>query len=229
MGTCTGRERYVRGSDHRPVTASETGLSLRVFARGRGPGPYNVGIILDDGTRTVVTYRTWKYKYKPLIKGDPLSDKSYGVVIGTVQFDPKRERTVNEQVVCDVTIKAANLPVNPDGTQKLVSITIWPEFAYAWQNIKKGDFVVADGEIRTSTGQNEDGSPRQYINWSPSAIFLGVAEVRAPRQVVQAPTQVLAQPAAAQPLAQPLAQPVAQPVAQPAAAQPVAAPTSSVF
>lgn len=203
-----------------------------MFARGQGPGPYNVGIILDDGSKTVVTYRTWKYKYKPLIEGDHLSDKSYGVVIGTVQFDPKRERVVNEQTVCDVTIKAANLPVNPDGTQKLVSITIWPEFAHAWSNVKKGDFIVADGEIRTTTGQNDDGSPRQYINWSPSAIFLGIAEVRAPRQVVQAP-QVLAQPAA-QPLgtplavAQPVATPVAQPVAQPVAA-PAAAPTTSVF
>jgi hypothetical protein len=175
-----------------------------------------------------VAYRTFKYKYKPLIKGASLSDKTYGVVIGTVQFDPKRDREVNGQIVCDVTIKAANLPVNPDGQQKLVSITIWPEFAYAWQNIKKGDFVVADGEIRTSTGQNDDGSPRQYINWSPSAIYLGSSEVRAPRQTVQAPvTGVVASPLVAQPL---VAQPVAaQPVAQPVAAQPVAQPTTSVF
>lgn len=209
---------------------------------GTGPGPKNVGIILDDGTNIGVPYMVYKHKYKPLIKGDHLSDgnKSYGVVIGTVQFDPKREREVNGQIVCDVTIKAANLPVQPDGQQKLVSITIWPEFAYAWQNIKKGDFVVADGEIRTSAGQDSTGAPRQYINWSPSAIFLGVSEVRAPRQVVQAPqAQVLAQPAqVAAPLAAPVAPPlggtplvstpVAQPVAAPVAA-PAPAPTTSVF
>lgn len=148
--------------------------------------------------------------------------KQYGVVMGTVQFDPKRERQVNGQTVCDVTIKAANLSLDEQGRQKLVSITIWPEFAGAWANVKKGDFVVADGEIRTSVGQAEDGSQRVYINWSPSAISLLPAEVRAPRQVVQAPgTQVAAPVAVA-------AQPLAQPVAAPATA-PVAAPVTSVF
>jgi hypothetical protein len=171
-----------------------------------------------------VAYRTFKHKYKDLIKGDSVSDKQYGVVMGTVQFDPKRERVVNGQTVCDVTIKAANLPPNPDGQQKLASITIWPEFASAWGSIKKGDFVVADGEIRTTMGQNEDGSPRTYINWSPSSIYVGVSEVRAPRQVVQAPVTQLAAPVAV------AAQPLGAPVATPAVAAPaVAAPTPSVF
>jgi hypothetical protein len=177
-----------------------------------------------------VAYRTFKYKYKKLIEGDSVSDKQYGVVMGTVQFDPKRERVVNGQQVCDVTIKAANLPSDEQGRQKLVSITIWPEFAGAWSNIKKGDFVVADGEIRTSVGQNDDGSTRTYINWSPSAISLVPAEVRAPRQVVQAPVAQVAAPiAVAAPVAAPLAAPLAAPVAAPAVA-PVAAPaTASVF
>jgi hypothetical protein len=152
-----------------------------------------------------------------------MSDKSYGVVIGTVQFPPKRDREVNGQTVCDVTIKAANLPVDAQGRQKLVSITIWPEFAHAWQNAKKGDYIVADGEIRTSSGgQNDDGSPKTYINWSPSAIFLGSSEVRAPRDTVQAPQGAVQ--------ASPLVAQAAPAEAQQAAAVPAADPaTPSVF
>lgn len=146
---------------------------MRVFARGLGPGPKNVGIEFDDGTRTVVTYRTFKYRYKELL----LSDKAYAGVSGHVQFDP-REREVNGKKVIDVVVRA-------HGTQKLVDVTIWPEFQLT-APIKKGDFISADGSFSTRTYQAQDGSTREGLNVSPMSLVHLPAVARAEREVVQA-------------------------------------------
>lgn len=154
--------------------------------------------------------------------------KTYGVVEGMVQFDPKRERQVNGQLVCDVTIKSSNMKDPVSGEQRLVSITIWPEFAGVYAGVKKGDKLAVDGEIRTSMGQRQDGSPIQYVNISPSAIAWTASEVRQPRQVVQAPAVQAAPVVAVAPVAAATAPPVTTtiaPVAAPVATPPTAAPS----
>lgn len=145
---------------------------MRVFARGVGPGPKNVGIELDDGTRTVVTYRTFIHKYK----GACLSDKQYAGASGHVQFDPKH-REVNGKQVLDLVIRA-------HGSQKLIDITIWPEFTLTAE-IKKGDFISVDGSYTTRTFQRQDGSTGEGMNVSPTSLVHIPAVARAEREVVQ--------------------------------------------
>lgn len=99
----------------------------------------------------------------------------YAVVAGFVQFDP-RKREVNGKTVTDVTIKAV-------GSQKLISITIWPEFGDV--AIEKGDFLAADGKFSTSLGQGKDGAQREYINLSPSALGVTPGLKKTETNVVQ--------------------------------------------
>jgi len=169
---------------------------VRVFAFGTGPGPKNVGIEFDDGTRTVVAYRTFKYKYKPQIGGS-LSDKVYAGASGIVQFDP-RVREANGKTVTDVTIKA-------NGSQKLINITIWPEFQLT-QPVKKGDFISADGEFQSRVYQAQDGSQREGLSISPTSLVHVPCVPKMTTQVVQAqPVAVAAQPVAQVVQAQPVA------------------------
>ena len=108
----------------------------------------------------------------------------YMVASGIVQFDPKI-RDVNGQTVRDVVVKAI-------GSQKLVSITIWPEFADT--AINKGDFVTADGKLNVSLGQDKQGNSREYLSVSASALVVVPAAAKAERQVVSKTTS--ASPAA---------------------------------
>lgn len=147
---------------------------MRVFARGLGPGPKNVGIELDDGTRTVVTYRTFKYRYAKELH---LSEKQYAGVTGIVQFDPK-ERDANGKSVIDIAVRAA-------GSQKLVNITIWPEYQLA-APIKKGDGIIADGSFETRVYQAQDGSQRESLQLSPTSLVVIPQVPKADREVVQA-------------------------------------------
>jgi len=149
---------------------------LRVFAFGAGPGPKNVGIELDDGTRTVVTYRTYKHKYREQI-GDRLSDKEYAGAAGIVQFDPK-QRDANGKQVTDICIRTV-------GSQKLVNITIWPEYQLT-QPIKRGDFVAVDGAYEVRSFQGQDGGTRESLQISPTSLVHLPAVPKAERQVVQA-------------------------------------------
>lgn len=146
---------------------------MRVFARGVGPGPKNVGIELDDGTRTVVTYRTFKYRYQ----GECVSEKQYAGVTGIVQFDP-REREANGKSVVDIAVRAA-------GSQKLVNITIWPEYQLA-APIKKGDGIIADGSFETRVYQASDGSQKESLQLSPTSLVVIPQVPKADREVVQA-------------------------------------------
>ena len=146
--------------------------TFRVFAFGTGPGPKNVGLEFEDGTRTVVTYRTFKYRY-----GGTLSEKQYAGASGIIQFDPK-PRDVNGKQVTDVVIRTA-------GSQKLVSITIWPEFKLTAEP-KKGDFIAADGSFSTYTYQAQDGSQRENLQLNPThLVHLPCVEKEDTRQVVQ--------------------------------------------
>lgn len=156
---------------------------MRVFARGLGPGPKNVGIEFDDGTRTVVTYRTFVHKYK----GVRLSDKQYAGASGHVQFEPK-QREVNGKQVTDLVIRS-------HGSQKLIDVTIWPEFQLA-APIKQGDFISVDGSYTTRTFQRQDGSTGEGVNISPTSLVHLPAVPRAEREVVQqaAPSATAAAP-----------------------------------
>lgn len=101
----------------------------------------------------------------------------YAVVAGMIQFDPK-EREANGQSVRDITIKAL-------GTQKLVRITVWPEFSGV--ALKKGDFVSVDGKYEVSMGQGTDGGQREYINVSATQLAVLPAATKAEREVSNRP------------------------------------------
>ena len=158
---------------------------MRVFAFGTGPGPKNVGIEFDDGTRTVVAYRTYKHKYRDEI-GGRLSDKTYAGAAGIVQFDPK-PREVNGKQVVDICIRTV-------GSQKLINATIWPEFQLATP-IKKGDFVAIDGSYEVRSFQGQDGAAKESLQISPTSLVVIPCVPKSDRQVVQA-APVTAAPAA---------------------------------
>jgi hypothetical protein len=151
---------------------------VRVFARGVGPGPKNVGIELDDGTRIVVTYRTYKYKYQPQI-GEQLPDKVYTTVSGQVQFEPKH-REANGKKVIDIAVRARGT----GGEEKLVNITIWPEYLLAAE-VKRGDFISADGSIEARTYQDASGATKEGLNLSPTSLVHVPQVAKAEREVVQ--------------------------------------------
>jgi hypothetical protein len=98
----------------------------------------------------------------------------YAVAAGIIQFDPI-EREAAGQDIRDITIKAI-------GSQKLIKVTLWPEFEGT--DVKKGDFVVADGKFTTSLGQAKDGSQREYLNLSASQLVVVPAAEKAAREVV---------------------------------------------
>lgn len=106
-----------------------------------------------------------------------MSDKSYAGASGMVQFDP-RQREVNGKTVTDVVIRA-------NGSQKLIDITIWPEFQLATP-VKKGDFIAADGEFQTRTYQDKEGSTREGLQISPYSLVHLPSVPKAERTVVQA-------------------------------------------
>lgn len=98
----------------------------------------------------------------------------YASAAGFVQFDVN-EKEANGQEIREFTIRAV-------GTQKLVKVTLWPEFADV--PVEKGDFVAVDGKFTQSLGQAPDGSPREYLNLSASMIVVTPGEKRAEREVV---------------------------------------------
>ena len=148
--------------------------SVRVFAKGRGPGPYNVGIILPNGRKQVVTYRTFKYKYKESTLAD------YASAFGFVQFEPQ-EREANGQKVVDYTIKTPGM----DG--QLIRITVWPELQ--GDPINRGDFLAVDGKL-TINSYEKDGERRQSIQISAKQLVTFPGREPADREVVNAPEVV---------------------------------------
>jgi len=146
---------------------------LRIFAQGKGPGPYNVGIELDDGTRTVVTYRTFKYKYKEKL----VSDVQYVTALGFVQFEPV-ERDANGKQITEFVIKT------PGGDGKNIRVTVWPETTLG--PVVIGDFIAVDGKFTSSTYQAQDGSTKTSLQISASYIAkLGESAPREDREVVK--------------------------------------------
>lgn len=107
-----------------------------------------------------------------------MSDKVYAAADGFVQFDP-RTREANGQTVRDVTIKQF-------GSQKLIYITVWPEFDDT--EINKGDFVAVDGLYSSRVKQTDDGSPKEYINISAGSLVVVPGARKAERTVVSAGT-----------------------------------------
>lgn len=89
-----------------------------------------------------------------------MADTVYASADGFVQFDP-RTREVNNQTVRDVTIKST-------GAQKLIGITLWPE----WDDVEinKGDFVAVDGSYTVRTVQGDDGGTKEYHNISAGSL-----------------------------------------------------------
>jgi len=85
----------------------------------------------------------------------------YITVAGLVQFDPKT-RQAGDKTVRDVLIRMI-------GSNKNISITLWPEKADVIVN--KGDFIVVDGKHSQSVGQNKDGEQVTYNNMSATTIM----------------------------------------------------------
>lgn len=102
----------------------------------------------------------------------------YASAAGFIQFDVKT-REVNGQTVRDVAIRAV-------GSQKLISVTVWPEFDAV--ELERGDFIAVDGKFKQSLGQAPDGSPREYFNLSASALVKIAPAIKKERGVVQATT-----------------------------------------
>lgn len=145
---------------------------MRVFAQGKGPGPYNVGIEFDDGSRTVVTYRTFKYKYKEKL----VADASYVTAVGFVQFEPV-EREANGKNVTEFVIKT------PGGDGKNIRVTVWPETHLG--PVAVGDFIAVDGKFSSSVYQAQDGTEKTSLQISAGYIAkLGEAAARDDREVV---------------------------------------------
>jgi hypothetical protein len=85
----------------------------------------------------------------------------YLTVAGIIQFEP-RTRQAKDKTVRDIAVKAI-------GNNKLVNITVWPEKDNI--NLAKGDFIVADGLFKTSTGQNKNGEQQTYYNLSANTLI----------------------------------------------------------
>jgi single-stranded DNA-binding protein len=111
-----------------------------------------------------------------------LSDKTYAVAIGVVQqFGDNpvvREREANGKKVYDVAIKTFT-------AQKILNITIWPEFEIDVSKIKRGDLVWADGEFTSRVYQTQSGEQREGLQISASSLGHLAAVPRAAREVVQ--------------------------------------------
>lgn len=108
-----------------------------------------------------------------------MSDKQYAGASGHVQFDPKN-REVNGKAVVDIVIRA-------HGSQKLIDVTIWPEFLLT-QPVKKGDFISVDGSFTTRSWQAQDGSQREGAQISPMSLVHIPCVAREEREVVQSGT-----------------------------------------
>lgn len=93
----------------------------------------------------------------------------YAVAAGIVQFDVV-EKEAADQDIREVTIKTFT-------SQKLIKITLWPEFADV--EVQKGDTVFVDGKYKVSLGQAKDGGEREYVSISATQISVVPAAVKA--------------------------------------------------
>jgi hypothetical protein len=84
----------------------------------------------------------------------------YTTIGGIVQFDP-RTRQAGDKQVRDVVIRDMS-------SKKNFSVTLWPEKSNI--PINKGDFLVVDGKLSQSVGQNKAGEQVTYNNISATAV-----------------------------------------------------------
>lgn len=94
----------------------------------------------------------------------------YTTIGGIVQFEP-RTRQAGDKQVRDVVVRDM-------ATKKNFSVTLWPEKANI--TINKGDFLVVDGKLSQSVGQNKAGEQVTYNNLSATAVVrvAGDADMR---------------------------------------------------
>ena len=90
-----------------------------------------------------------------------MSDKEYRSAAGFIQFDP-RSREAGGKPVRDILIRAV-------GDHKQYSVTVWPSHANV--DLKKGDFVVVDGEYNARLTQNKTGESVTYHNLSATYLI----------------------------------------------------------
>lgn len=84
----------------------------------------------------------------------------YTTIGGIVQFDP-RTRQAGDKQVRDIVIRDM-------ASKKNFSVTLWPEKANI--PVNKGDFLVVDGKVSQSVGQNKAGEQVTYNNLSATAV-----------------------------------------------------------
>ena len=95
-------------------------------------------------------------------------DKKYGTVAGIVQFDPSEREVGEDQIpVRDLRIRAL-------GTQYPWDVTLFPQ----WEalEVEKGDFVVADGEVRVRKGTG-DHEGRTFRSITPYTLHVNGSRV----------------------------------------------------
>ena len=104
----------------------------------------------------------------------------YKVVAGMVQFDPKERSLSDGREVRSVLVRAI-------GSNKQVSVTVWPSHAHV--NIKKGDFVVADGAYEEKPGQNQKGESVTYHTLSATYFICFSGDPTAPAATDESPKE----------------------------------------
>lgn len=168
-----------------------------------------IGVRYTEGIRSDIAAECFRLEdaCRAYLKEEAVAEGDvYIVSIGMVQQFKKdgnwqpvvRTNDVNGQAVSSFTIKTI--------TQKLISVSLWPEFAHLVPHIAKGALVGVEGKLREETKNGVT-----YYNLSASSISVCAPVQRVEREVVNA--QPVAQPAAVAPEAQPAAAAPAQPAA----------------
>ena len=145
-----------------------TELVPRMLAIGPGPGPKNVLVECDDGSKRVVTYMTWKHKYKPPTtrRTNLASEKTYRTVVGVVEFEPNESTTKAGQEIRNILVSQTGFKENAIK----ISATIWDSHAHV--AVDKGDVVVLKGSFERNEGTNKAGEKIVYNNLSVSSILV---------------------------------------------------------
>ncbi len=106
-----------------------------------------------------------------------MADSSYGTIAGFVQFDPNT-REYNGQDIVDVVVRSIASGEN-------VRCTVWPEFNV---EIERGDFIAADGKVKTNTYKDKTGTERTGKNLSVTNILVLSPVAKTPSEVVTSKT-----------------------------------------
>jgi hypothetical protein len=91
-----------------------------------------------------------------------VAEGTYAVLVGIVQKfgdkDVVAEKEANNVTLREFTVKAA-------GSQKLVRVTLWPEFAHV--PIEAGDSFLGEGKFTQSEGKN-----MTFLNLSATVVHV---------------------------------------------------------